>query len=71
MASERKFDEANWAAREHLERTRERLLRGRAQLERLHESIDDTNRHLETISGWIEETERTLAEERKRRSTSS
>ena len=68
MASDRRFDEPNRAAREHLEKTRQRLLNGRAKLERLHESIDDTNRHLESISGWIAETERTLAEERKRRS---
>ena len=64
------FDEANRAAREHLERTRRRLRDGRETLARLHESIDATNRHIETMSDWIEETERTLAEERERRSSS-
>jgi septal ring factor EnvC (AmiA/AmiB activator) len=70
MRSEARFDEANQAAREHLERTKQRLASGRERLERLHRSIDDTNRHLETISDWIEETERALDEERKRRSAS-
>ena len=70
MKSEARFDEANRAAREHLERTKKRLASGRERLERLHRSIDDTNRHLETISDWIEETERALDEERKRRSAS-
>jgi chromosome segregation ATPase len=69
MASERQV-EANRAAREFLERTRARLADGRERLKRLHESIDDTNRHLESMSGWIEETERTLAQERKRRPSS-
>ena len=69
MASDRRV-EANRAAREYLERTRARLADGRKRLKRLHESIDDTNRHLESISGWIEETERTLAEDRKRRPSS-
>jgi len=69
MASEREV-EANRALRQYLERTRARLADGREQLKRLHESIDDTNRHIESMSGWIEETERTLAEDRKRRSSS-
>jgi hypothetical protein len=69
MASERQV-EANRAAKEYLERTRARLAEGRKRLRRLHESIDDTNKHLESMSGWIEETERTLAEDRKRRSSS-
>ena len=69
MSSEAR-DEANRVAREHLERTKERLASGRERLRRLHQSIDDTNRHLETISDWIEETERALDEERKRRSAS-
>ena len=64
------FDEANRAAREHLERTRRRLKDGRETLERLHESIDATNRHIETMSDWIQETERALAQERERRSSS-
>jgi chromosome segregation ATPase len=69
MASERQV-EANRAVKEYLERTRARLAEGRQRLKRLHESIDDTNRHLESMSGWIEETERALAEDRKRRSSS-
>ena len=69
MASERQV-EANRAAREFLERTRARLADGRERLKGLHESIDDTNRHLESMWGWIEETERTLAQERKRRPSS-
>src|SRR3954466_10340055 len=69
MASERRFDEANRAAREHLERTKQRLAQGRARLQRLHESIDATNRHIESMSSWIEETERSLDEERRRRAS--
>jgi hypothetical protein len=69
MASDRRL-EVNRAAREHLERMRVQLARGRARLERLHESIEDTNRHLESISGWIAESEQALAEDRKRRSSS-
>jgi len=69
MPSDRRF-EANRAVREYLERTRARLADGREKLQRLHESIDDTNRHLESMWGWIEETERTLAQERKRRPSS-
>jgi predicted nucleic acid-binding Zn-ribbon protein len=67
MPSDRRFDEANRAAREHIERTRERLRDGRLTLERLHAEIDDTNRHIETMASWIEENERALAEERNRR----
>jgi hypothetical protein len=69
MASERQV-EANRAVREYLERTRASLAEGRERLRHLHESIDDTNRHLESMSGWIAETERALAEDRKRRSSS-
>ena len=69
MASDRQV-EANRAVREYLERTRARLVDGRKKLRRLHESIDNTNRHLESISGWIAEAERALAEDRKRRSSS-
>ena len=69
MASDRQI-EANRAVREYLERTRVRLADGREKLQRLHESIDDTNRHLESMSGWIAETEQALAEDRKRRSSS-
>jgi hypothetical protein len=67
MAHDRRYDEANRAAREHLERTRQRLAKGRRNLDRLHESIDDTRRHIDTMSEWISETEQALAEERERR----
>jgi len=69
MPQDRRYDEANRAAREHLERTRERLAKGRKNLDRLHESIDDTRRHIDTMSDWITETEQALAEDRKRRSS--
>ena len=55
------------AAREHLARTRERLREGRRVLDRLHASIDETNDHIRSMSSWIEENERALAEERRRR----
>jgi len=56
----------NEEARRHLERTKERLAQGRAAIKRLRESIDDTNRHLETIGEWIGESERALDEQRQR-----
>jgi predicted nucleic acid-binding Zn-ribbon protein len=67
MAKDGKAEQANRAVREHLERTRARLADGRARLDRLHESIQETNEHIESMSGWIAETERTLAEERERK----
>jgi chromosome segregation ATPase len=69
MGQDRRFDETNRAAREHLERTRQRLEKGRKRLNRLHESIDDTKRHIDSMSDWITETEQALAEDRKRRSS--
>jgi predicted nucleic acid-binding Zn-ribbon protein len=71
MASGGRFDEANRAAREYIERTRQRLRDGRKTLERLQAEIADTNRHIESMSSWIEENERALREERKRRSSSA
>jgi peptidoglycan hydrolase CwlO-like protein len=63
-------EQANRAAQEHLERTRARLASGRVKLDRLHESISETKEHIESMSDWIEETERTLEEERKRKTDS-
>ena len=71
MASRERSDEAaNRAAREHIEKTRQRLRDGRAKLERLQAEIDDTNRHIESMSTWIEENERALQADRERRSSS-
>jgi peptidoglycan hydrolase CwlO-like protein len=71
MASQERRDErANRAAREHIEKTRKRLQEGRDKLERLQAEIDDTNRHIETMSSWIEENERALQADRERRSSS-
>ena len=67
MPSQRRFDDANRAAREHIERTRERLRSGRRTLERLQAEIEDTNRHIESMSAWIEENERAIEAERRRR----
>ncbi|HEY3922304.1 MAG TPA: hypothetical protein VGL76_09340 [Gaiellaceae bacterium] len=49
----RRIDEV----RDYVKRTRERLLNGRAELDRLHESIESTNRHIASISEWLEETQ--------------
>lgn len=71
MASRERSDEAaNQAVREHIERTRKRLRDGRDKLERLQAEIDDTNRHIEIMSTWIEENERALQADRERRSSS-
>jgi hypothetical protein len=70
MGQDRRYDEANRAAGEHLERTRDRLQQGRKRLDELHESIDDTRRHIDSMSDWIAETEQALAQDRKRRSSS-
>jgi predicted nucleic acid-binding Zn-ribbon protein len=55
------------AAAEYVERTRRRLADGQATIERLQESVEETNEHLASISGWIDETDRQLKEERERR----
>ena len=67
MTRDREREEAVDAARAHVERTRKRLADGRATIERLHESIEETNRHLANVSEWIGETERALGEDRARR----
>ena len=55
------------AAADHIDRTRRRLADGQATIERLQESVEATNKHLASISRWIEETDRQLEEERERR----
>jgi DNA-binding PadR family transcriptional regulator len=70
VVSNKDFDDANRAARAHIERTRERLRSGRETLARLRAEIDDTSRHLETMTSWLEENERALDEERRRRGSS-
>ena len=55
------------AAAEHVARTRERLKNGRDEIDRQHASVSDTREHLAVISGWIEQTDRILGEERARR----
>ena len=67
MGPDREREQAVKAAREHVERTRKRLADGRATIDRLHESIEDTNRHIVSVSRWIGETVRPLGEERARR----
>jgi predicted nucleic acid-binding Zn-ribbon protein len=67
MGTDRERELAVKAAKEHVERTRKRLADGRATIDRLHESIEDTNRHIASVSEWIGETERALGEERARR----
>jgi predicted nucleic acid-binding Zn-ribbon protein len=68
VGSDEQFD-ANRSAREHVERTRRRLREGRAELERLHESIDDTRKHIASMSDWIDGNERALDAERTRRAS--
>ena len=58
----RRIDEV----REYVRRTRERLASGRAELDRLHESIESTNRHIASMSEWIDETKRSLEADRSR-----
>jgi len=71
VASREHSDEAtNRAAREHIEKTRKRLRDGRDKLARLQAEIDDTNRHIETMTSCIEENERALQADRERRSSS-
>jgi septal ring factor EnvC (AmiA/AmiB activator) len=66
-----RFDDANRAVQEHIAWTREALRDGRDRLRKMQAEIDDTNRHIASMSEWIEENERTLQEERDRRSSSS
>jgi phage-related tail protein len=55
------------AAAEHVARTRERLRDGQDEIERQHAAVSDTREHMAAISGWIEQTDRILGEERARR----
>ena len=71
MGQDERFDDANRAVQEHIARTRETLRNGRERLREMQAEIDDTNRHIASMSEWIEENERTLQEERDRRSSSS
>jgi phage-related tail protein len=66
-----RFDDANRAVQEHIARTREALRDGRDRLRKMQAEIDDTNRHIASMSEWIEENERLLQEERARRSSAS
>ena len=70
MARNERFDDANRAIQEHIARTRETLRSGRERLRRMRAEIDDTNRHIASMSEWLEENERALQEERDRRSSS-
>jgi predicted nucleic acid-binding Zn-ribbon protein len=47
---------ANRAAREHLERMRERLAAGRDEIDRQKGSIADTREHISGIQRWLDET---------------
>jgi hypothetical protein len=60
-------EDPNRPIREHLERTRRQLAGGRARLAKARETIEETNRHIASMSEWIGETERALGEERARR----
>jgi phage-related tail protein len=57
------------AAAEHVARTRERLKTGQDVIERLHAAVSDTREHMAAMSGWIEQTDRILGEERARRTS--
>ena len=58
MTRDREREEAVIAARAHVERTRKRLADGRVTIERLHESIEETNRHIANVSARIGATTR-------------
>jgi hypothetical protein len=51
-------------AAEHIERTRRRLELSRAELDRVQQSMRDTNEHLGSMAAWIDETARHLREAR-------
>lgn len=55
------------AAEEHVERTRRLLAEGKSELERQRASVGETQEHLSGMQRWIEQTERLLGEERRRR----
>jgi predicted nucleic acid-binding Zn-ribbon protein len=58
---------ANRAAAEHVERLRERLREGKAEIERQRAAVGDTQEHLTGLQRWIEHTDAQLGEERARR----
>jgi outer membrane protein TolC len=55
------------AAEEHVQRTRKLLADGKSELERQRASVDATEEHLTGMQRWIEQTERALGEENRRR----
>ena len=62
-----KREEANRAAAEHVERLRQRLRAGKAEIGRQRTVVDENRTHLADMSRWIEQTDRHLGEERLRR----
>jgi chromosome segregation ATPase len=62
-----KREQLNRSAADHLARTRQRLVDGKAELERQRASVDATREHLSGMRRWIEQTEEQLGNERSRR----
>jgi phage-related tail protein len=57
----------NRSAAEHVDRTRQRLAVGQAELARQRAAVSETERHLSGMQRWIEQTDRHLGDERARR----
>ena len=62
-----KREEANRAAREHVERLRKRLQDGKDEIGRQRGVVDANRDHMADMSRWIEQTDLHLGEERARR----
>jgi hypothetical protein len=62
-----KREEANRAAREHVERLRKRLQDGKDEIGRQRGVVDANRDHMADMSRWIEQTDVHLGEERARR----
>ena len=58
---------ANRAAREHIERLRQRLEAGQSEIARQRASVSGTREHISGIQRWIEHSNQQLGEERARR----
>ena len=57
---------ANRSAANYVARLRQRIADGKSEIQRLRESIDATHEHLAGMSGWIEQTDLQLDDERAR-----
>ena len=60
MATDRDREAELRRTADFVRRTRARIAHGRENLDRLQESVQQTNEHIGSMAAWIDETERHL-----------